>query len=500
MESLVWTIAISLTTITYIHKNRKRKRPQSQFRFLLINDVYKPKNLAQLPNLLEKYRAEEEVAESKFVIAGDFLGGSTFAAKSEGKSIIDILNAIGTEILVLGNHEFDYGSEVTAQIMKRASGEWFGSNARNLDGSLFENVTDVKIIKSGGLKIGIFGVLTSNTVQLSNPGPNVKFEDYFAHAKRCVELLEGNCDLIVALTHLNIEQDKRLCKLPIDAILGGHDHTPFHLKHSGTTILKCGQDAEYLGIVDIDIRSKELSQVRMIPTNSIPRDEKVMKIIDDWRSKYFEDGDDRELCKVVDSPLSSMTAELRSKETNFGTLVADALKWYITENYATLIDAPLIGIINGGFIRANQTYDVGETLKVFDVKEELPFPRSPILMELKGSEFLKALEEMLVKLPLKTGAFPQFSTGVKATFRHEAPRMVSMEIDGEPLIPDKNYLIVISDAFYIKELDGVKTYQQKGRIRKHCKEKLISEVVAEYFSYKGSISGVCHGRMLLAEM
>ena len=42
---------------------------------------------------------------------GDHIQGGTIGAISEGSEIIDILNKIGFDVAILGNHEFDYGVE-----------------------------------------------------------------------------------------------------------------------------------------------------------------------------------------------------------------------------------------------------------------------------------------------------------------------------------------------------------------------------------------------------
>jgi 5'-nucleotidase len=58
----------------------------------------------QLATLLRKYRRDKDCS---FIVAGDFLGGSSIAVEFEGKNVIDTLNELGVDYVVLGNHEFD---------------------------------------------------------------------------------------------------------------------------------------------------------------------------------------------------------------------------------------------------------------------------------------------------------------------------------------------------------------------------------------------------------
>ena len=61
---------------------------------------------------------------------------------------------------------------------------------------------------------------------LSAPGDDVIFEDYFEHSERCVNILkQQSCDFIVALTHLELENDKRIAEaLDIGFIIGTSDN------------------------------------------------------------------------------------------------------------------------------------------------------------------------------------------------------------------------------------------------------------------------------------
>ena len=103
------------------------------------------------------------------------------------------------------------------------------------------------------VRVGVFGVCTQFTPMLSDPGSSVIFENVLEHSERCVKILKNkNCDFIIALTHMELENDKKIAeKLDINIIIGGHEHTPFYFEHSGTTIIKCGQNMDNLGILDL---------------------------------------------------------------------------------------------------------------------------------------------------------------------------------------------------------------------------------------------------------
>jgi 2',3'-cyclic-nucleotide 2'-phosphodiesterase (5'-nucleotidase family) len=52
--------------------------------------------------------------------SGDFLAPSRVSDKSKGEVMIDLLNEMGLDYCVLGNHEFDYGADVLQQRLSKA--------------------------------------------------------------------------------------------------------------------------------------------------------------------------------------------------------------------------------------------------------------------------------------------------------------------------------------------------------------------------------------------
>ena len=158
--------------------------------------------------------------------------------------MLDILNHLNVDYFTLGNHEFDFGALNVGELIDKSNFKWLGSNVRHADSKkLFKTVLDTDIFdvsigkldscsSSNGMngegsskesvRVGVFGVCTQFTPMLSDPGDDVIFEDVFDHSERCVRILkQQSCDLIVALTHLELENDKRIADaLDIDFIIG----------------------------------------------------------------------------------------------------------------------------------------------------------------------------------------------------------------------------------------------------------------------------------------
>ena len=166
--------------------------------------------------------------------AGDFNQGTSYYTTLGGMLEVGLVNALGYDVVTLGNHEFDDGIE---HLGRRLAGLKCPVVCSNYDFSQFELGKYVKpyvILKRGGMRIGIFGMLTDITkvVERTIADRLPKFDDVET-ADRWASYLknEKKCDIVIALTHLGIENedfmDPDLVRATrnIDLVVGGHSHT-----------------------------------------------------------------------------------------------------------------------------------------------------------------------------------------------------------------------------------------------------------------------------------
>eukprot|EP01024_Parvocaulis_polyphysoides_P035859 TRINITY_DN318_c0_g3_i7.p1 TRINITY_DN318_c0_g3~~TRINITY_DN318_c0_g3_i7.p1 ORF type:complete len:479 (-),score=89.18 TRINITY_DN318_c0_g3_i7:3064-4500(-) len=141
----------------------------------------------------------------------------------------DMFNDIGLDALVLGNHDFDHGSDTTATYLERLNYPAVSCNMEANGHYRMKNLVKKYIIKEiNGRKVGIFGLTTTytNWAEAANPGP-VYFKDESSAAINCIdELKNQGVDIIIALTHHGYNADKYLARQisDIDIVIGGHSH------------------------------------------------------------------------------------------------------------------------------------------------------------------------------------------------------------------------------------------------------------------------------------
>ena len=166
--------------------------------------------------------------------AGDFNQGTSYYTTLGGMLEVGLVNALGYDVITLGNHEFDDGIE---HLGRRLAGLKCPVVCSNYDFSQFELGKYVKpyvVLKRGGMRIGIFGMLTDITkvVERTIADRLPKFDDVET-ADRWASYLknEKKCDIVIALTHLGMEnedfmdQDLVRATRNIDLVVGGHSHT-----------------------------------------------------------------------------------------------------------------------------------------------------------------------------------------------------------------------------------------------------------------------------------
>jgi 5'-nucleotidase len=264
-------------------------------------------------------------------------------------------------------------------------------------------------------------------------------------------------------------EDKRLARaVPVDVILGGHEHTLL-MAHAGRTpILKMGSDARNLGRIDLTIsratRSVESADWEVIPvTKAIPDDAATATVVGEYEQK---------LSVELDKPVGTTTVELdalqatnRSRETNLGSFVADA--------YRAALGAD-VALINGGSIRSNTTYPAGTVTKR-NVFEILPFEDPVVKIQVTGAQLRAALENGVSRVveSQEEGRFPQVA-GLRFVYdagRPSGSRVVTVTVGGAPLDDAKLYTLATTtflghggDGYAMFEDAKVLTSEEEGPV------------------------------------
>jgi len=474
---------------------------QVRLTFFHVNDIYEyhPTDgvggLAELSTLLKRRSAE--TPNPLFTFGGDLISPSLASNLTKGAHLIALFNILGPVAAVPGNHEFDFGPAIFAERIGESRFPWIGTNVLGADGAPFGGMVASKIVEKGGVKIGFLGILTARTGELSLCD-GIVFANETETARTAARRLRAQgAEIVVALTHLDIEQDRALAlAVPdIDLILGGHDHDPIAIRETGALVLKAGQDARWLGEIDMLVERPDPGQTgktkvtplgwRFEAVRGVPPDPAMISVIA-ATDALLTQALDHPLVSV-DQPLDSRTGTVRGGEAAIGNLFADALRAHFEADAA---------LINGGGLRGNRLYPAGIILTKRDILAEMPFGNAVMLLELSGAQLRGVVEYGLSGLETKAGRFPQVS-GMTVSYDPTRPagqRVASIAIGGKPVQDSTMYRLATSD-YLGHGGDGYADLKQARVIVDASGGPLLVNVVGDYLAAKRHVAPLVEGRM-----
>lgn len=427
---------------------------------LHVNDVYQfipvdggaRGGLARVLTIKKQIKAENP--NTIFTFGGDTLSPSVETRTFKGAQMIDAWNRVGIDYAVFGNHEFDVKTDVLLERMKESKFQWLGANVYDAKtNQIFADTPPFVIREIGGVKIGFVGLLLPETKQTSSMGDNLEVRNFCDIAREIVpKMRAAGANAVVGLTHLFMRQDKELARCAdFDLILGGHEHTLLQSSSNGTPIFKMTADAREIGRFNLNFNraTKRLESLdwEIIPvtdrTESAPEFAAVTDKYKDILTKLAEP------IGATGVSLDALSFSNRNFETNIGNFIADVYR------HAAQAD---VGLMNGGSIRADLTYNAGVLTKR-DVLSILPFNNPIVKIEITGKVLREALEHGVAKSggeENEPGRFPQVS-GVNFTFDPAKPagkRITEIKVGGKFLDDNKTYTLATSDFLVSRGGDG----------------------------------------------
>ncbi len=454
--------------------------------FLHTNDVYEiaPRGgrggLAELMALLKQERAAHPFTITTF--GGDLISPSLLSGMTKGAHMVALMNALGTDVAVLGNHEFDHGPAVLGTRIGESKFPWLGTNVLGKDGKPALGTLPRVIIERGGYKFGFFGLLSAETKDVSNVGPDITFADIKASSARAIaDLKAEGADVIVAITHQNLADDRALAHdvKGINLILGGHDHDPITFLEGGVLIEKAGKDAYWLAAIDMTIdavgtgasRRLQISYGwRLLPTHGVAPDPAIKPMVDNYQSTLEAGLSDP--VGITNADLDGRGGNVRTGEATLGNLITDAMRDSVKADVA---------LLNGGGIRGDRLYPAGTTITQRNIMEEMPFGNVTMLLAVRGSDLRAALENGVSRVQDYEGRFPQVS-GMSFVFDPKAPaghRIVEVKVGGAPLDSKKTYKLATND-YVATGGDGYAMFRKAKVLIDASSAKLVTTETMDY--------------------
>jgi 5'-nucleotidase len=423
------------------------------FTLLHLNDVYEIApieggtrgGLARVATIKKQLQAQNPRTYS--ILAGDFLSPSALGTAQvdnqplAGQEMVAVLNQIGLDFATFGNHEFDLSKEAFYQRLKEAKFKLFSGNVFDSQGQPFPGVNPYQIIEiktnEGKIvKLGLIGVTIN-----SNKKNYVTYKDALTTVREQVKDLKERVDIIIAVTHLSIVQDREIAEsIPeIDIILGGHEHENIQQWRGRdfTPIYKADANARsvYIHYLTFDTESRSLSiNAKLQPvTEAIPEDPETAKVVKQWMDKGFnafraQGFSPEERVTKTKEPLDGLESRVRYQKTNLTEIIANSMLQEV-ENAD-------LAVFNSGSIRIDDIIPRGEVTQ-YDIIRTLPFGGKVLAVEMNGA----ILEKMLNQGQANQGRGGYLQTANVT----KDDRTGSWLINQKPLQTQRNYRLAIND-------------------------------------------------------
>ena len=427
-------------------------------------------------------KTEKEAATPYVTVvsAGDYVQGGSMGAASKGGYIVTIMNAVGYDLVTLGNHEFDYAIPRLKEIGQELKATILCCNLIDLKAGkrMFK---PYEIVDYGGTKVAFIGGATPYSFNSSTPAYfqdekgnyiySLSADTYYDTFQNFInDARNQGADYVVALTHLGDDEaydpinSQELGRRTegLDVILDGHSHSlvPKRIltNKAGKPVLYSQTGAHFDNIGVMTIHPDGTISLNLVATKDYPKeDARVRGIIDSLKTEYAALGARRIGENEVKLPAKNADGDwlVRSGETSLGDLCADAFRVCLGTD---------IAMLGGGSIRKD--LPAGD-IRYDDVFNVFPFGNVCAIASLTGQQILDALEFGVAAYPTDFGGFPHVS-GMTYEFDPSVESPVVYDINkafvridaGERRV--RNVKVFNPETGLYEPLDPTKTYTVGG--------------------------------------
>lgn len=433
---------------------------------------------------------------------GDFLQGSPFsyylAKNPDAGSMAEVMNAVGFDCGVIGNHEFNYGREYLEEVINRLDYPVVCANILKENGEFLTGHSHV-IIERDGIKIAVLGLTTQYIPNWEQPRTvaGLTFRPALETALEFVPKLKELADIIVVSYHGGFERDletgeptevltgenegyELLTKVDgIDVLLTGHQHRVIASNTTKIPVTQPGDKGRFLAKVEVDY-------------------DKTTSVITDTNASLIEIVDveqDTSLAKEFNPLLNEVEEWL---DQNLGTVngnmkISDPMEVRMTSHpyieFIHDVQKEATGAsISGTALFDNNAKGFGETISMRDIVTNYIYPNTLAVLSISGKELKEALERSASYFDLtKSGELTvskdflepkvehynyDLYSGIDYTFdvtQSKGMRVTQMSINGRDILPDDQLEVVTNQYRAI----GGGDYSMFGA------EKIVREVTVD---------------------
>ncbi len=477
--------------------------------------------LSRLATLVKSERAAAGDTPVLLLDGGDFSMGSLFSLlNTTSAPILTLMQMVGYDAMVLGNHEFDWTPKGLAGTLAAAVAGGFqvpvllsniqfddtSADDDELKALMDSGVIVKKLIKElpNGLKVGFFGLIGEKAVSAAPNAKPLTFADATETATAMIKELreEDQVDLVICLSHSGINEagegeDQKLAEAApgIDVIISGHTHvaTPQAITEGKTLIVQTGYHAANLGKLELSIAGGMVSSegYALIPVeDTVEGDTEVQAAIDGMITALNTQLTPFNL--AYDQVVAETAFDLTFpdfQETILGNIITDASRAVLTTmNPLEPID---VSIESGGVIRDQVLMGKTGQLWFADLFRALPLGIGPdgqpgypmISFYMTSQELRYGMEILAAAKTLQDNDYFFSISGMEVTFDEDGDflqRITGIKVGGNAIdIADTATCHHVATNLYIGLLLGLLEGLTYGAFKIDPKESDCTTVIQD---------------------
>ena len=422
------------------------------------------------------------------VDAGDMVQGTLYFTLFGGEVESKLMNHLGYDVQILGNHEFDNGVDQLASFFGALNADRISTNYDFTTTPLAPLFKPYVIKAYAGKRIGIIAInLDPKGMIADSNAEGVIYLDGVKAANATAWHLRHNekVDMVIALSHIGYKEDGLISDVElaaksedIDIIIGGHSHTVIDpanpdgpqwlLKNAvgkPVLVVQTGKSGINVGEIEVDLDTFE-SYYHLLPVDS-RYDNKTDAAIDSILSPYKTEVEAFRNYKIA------KTQGLAVKDWSLVNWMAD----FVLADASSLTPRKIdLAIVNKGGVRADMMKgDVtkGTIMQIF------PFDNRIVVMEISGADLADALDVMAAR------GGDGVSAGVDATFDPNTGKCTSILINGKPL--DRTHTYTLATIDYLANGGDYMSPLTRGKVLARSEQVIYNDMIDSLMKSKQTL-------------
>jgi 2',3'-cyclic-nucleotide 2'-phosphodiesterase (5'-nucleotidase family) len=445
MKKLTTILLFAVLLVSCKKENNNMPPPPQESSYdtlvlLSTNDVHA--HIGNMPKEAAYVQAMRKRYPTLLLSAGDIFSGDPVVDQYEdngtprrGFPIVDLMNRLDYLAMALGNHDFDYGKDILKSRIAQADFPVLCANVDFANTTLAGMVPEYYTIDTAGVRITFLAFVQTGSSGKPSTLPSNVDGITFANTLTAGFLsryiaLRNTCDVLVILSHLGVDADRRLAPMfpQADVIIGGHSHTRLSPAEtqSGVLITQAGSNLNYIGQTMLVLKDKKIIEKKntlVEVARLTAEDAGIKSIVNAYKAS-----------SPMHRVIGQATAVIAGKDA-LGCLMTDALTTQLGLD---------IAFTNSGGIRSS-SIPQGD-IPMSKIYELDPFENDVVAYEMSLPEI-----ETLLKYACRYGDINLLVSGAKYTYNTSSKTVKLTDYSGVPLNAARTYRVGVNS--YIAETD-----------------------------------------------